>query len=115
MPQTLSGAPYQKLDYKYTPKLNGSLYTGEPFQEDAPWRNFPTEPSTGNLINNNLKSANPPPQANFHYPSANHRLGNNEPILPGIVECNGFYVIEDNPLFSNHNECFCPWVPKKQC
>jgi|688.fasta_scaffold1575465_1 hypothetical protein len=118
MSHKISGAPYSPLQYTYKPKLNGGLYTGQPFLENAPWRNFPNEPSTGSLINNNLRSANPPNQAMFHYPSANHRLGNNEPDLPGIIECNGFYVIQDdqdNKAFSDHKDCFCQWKPIKQC
>jgi hypothetical protein len=84
--------------------LNGGLFTGEPFQKDAPWRNFPTKPETGDLINKNLISANPPPSGVYHYPSANHRPGNNTPFLPGIDECKGFFVINDKSLL-NKEDC----------
>ena len=63
--------------------LNGGLYTGEPFQKDAPWRNFPAVPDAGYLTHVNLRSAQPPPGATTQF-SAGLRPGNNEPRLPGV-------------------------------
>ena len=102
------GSQYQPTKYEYKPVLNGGLYTGEPFQKDAPWGNYPAKPETGYLINQNLKSANPPPLATYHYPSANHRPGNNTPELPGIIECHGFYMINDDRKFSDDCITYCP-------
>jgi hypothetical protein len=100
----LTYAPYEHDEFVYKPMLNGGLFTGEPFQKDAPWKNFPTKPETGNLVYNNLASANPPPGAQYHYPSANHRPGNNTPDLYGIEQCKSFYVIKDDSLL-NKEDC----------
>lgn len=48
-----------------------------------PYYSIPVEPNVSNMINNNLKSANPPPNAIYHYPGTN-RLGNNTMSMPGI-------------------------------
>lgn len=101
----LLGAPFRPVLYEYRPKLNGGLYTGEPFTKNAPWGNVPFKPETGSLLQEALPSANPPPLATFHYPSANHRPGNNTPDLPGIVECHGFYMINDTRTFSKQPNC----------
>jgi hypothetical protein len=108
------GYSYVPLTYKYQPKVNGGLYTGEAFEKDAPWGNFPVKPETGSYINKNLVSANPPPLAQYHYPSAEHRPGNNTPELPGIVKCNnyGFYAIEDDRVFSKDCLTYCALNPK---
>jgi hypothetical protein len=114
MSSKLTGAPFTPIAYKYTPKINGGLYTGEPFQADAPWRNFPAEPSTDYLINTNLRSVEtlqPHPQQFFHYPGGGYRPGNNTPTLPGIVNCNGLniYAIDDG------KQSACYWKPKPTC
>ena len=56
------------------PSYNAGLYTGVPF--NGPWGNIPVAPTTTNMINNNLKSANPPP--------GTQRLGNNYQAMPGV-------------------------------
>ena len=63
------------------PSYNGGLYTGVPFS--GPWGNIPVYPTTTNMINNNLKSANPPPGADVAYPGT-ERLGNNYQAMPGV-------------------------------
>jgi hypothetical protein len=103
MSSSLKGSPFTPIKYEYKPKLNGGLYTGEPFKENAPWANIPVKPETGTLINENLKSANPPPFAQFHYVGGEHRPGNNTPTLPGIKSCDGWNMIDyDTP---NTNDC----------
>jgi len=67
------------------PKLNGGLYTGEPFTKDAPWANVPVVPDVDYMTNINLKTANPPPGAIYQYPGHN-RPGNNEQNMPGVVK-----------------------------
>ena len=63
--------------------LNGGLYTGESFKPNAPWGNVPVIPDASYMIHHNLRSANPPPEALFHYPGT-VRPGNNEPVYNGI-------------------------------
>lgn len=55
--------------------VNGGLYTGEPFEANAPWANVPVQPDVIALAQN-LKSANPPPRAIEQLPSYT-RPGNN--------------------------------------
>lgn len=109
----IQGAPFRPFTYDYKPKLNGGLYTGEAFQQNAPWANIPFKPETGSLLQEALPSANPPPLAMFHYPSADHRPGNNTPELPGIVECHGFYMINDNRILSNDCSTHCATFPRQ--
>lgn len=63
------------------PSYNAGLYTGIPFA--GPWGNVPVAPTTTNHINNNLKSANPPPGGDVSYPGT-QRLGNNYQAMPGV-------------------------------
>lgn len=65
------------------PKLNGGLYTGEPFYKNAPWANVPCIPDVDYMTHVNLRSANPPPGAIYQYPG-NVRPGNNYQKMPGI-------------------------------
>lgn len=60
---------------------NGGLYGGP--QSNRPWASIPVVPTTANMINQNLLSANPPPGANVQYPGSN-RLGNNYQAMPGV-------------------------------
>lgn len=60
---------------------NGGLYGGP--QSTRPWANIPTIPTTTNLINKNLLSANPPHGATEQYPGSS-RLGNNHTSMPGV-------------------------------
>ena len=64
-----------------SPTHNAGLYSGPAF--NGPWGNIPVVPTTANLINNNLRSANPPPGATTQYPGTN-RLGNNYIAMPGV-------------------------------
>ena len=80
-------SPYNYNGYGSPPelKLNGGLYTGEPFQEGAPWANVPVVADIDYMIHQNLRSANPPPQALFQYPGT-VRPGNNFQAMTGIVK-----------------------------
>ena len=75
-------------DYKYIPPnkpvLNGGLYTGEPFK--GPWGNVPVIADTVYLVNENLKSVNPPPNAGIQYAPYGVRPGNNFHKFEGIKE-----------------------------
>jgi hypothetical protein len=84
---------YAKLDAtSYVPPppraLNGGLYTGEPFQQNAPWANVPVVPDVDYMTNVNLRSANPPPGAVFQYPG-NTRPGNNFQQNTGLTPFGG--------------------------
>jgi hypothetical protein len=65
------------------PSLNGGLYTGEPFQANAPWANVPATPDAVSLMMHTLQSANPPPGARYHVPGAT-RPGNNLLDTPNL-------------------------------
>lgn len=74
------------------PKLNGGLYTGTPFYENAPWGNVPVRPTTAYMTNVNLRTANPPVQALFQM-QAGFRPGNNtDDMMPGLQA----YIGTDN-------------------
>ena len=66
-------------------KLNGGLYTGEPFKEGAPWANVPVVADIDYMIHHNLRSANPPLEALFQYPGT-IRPGNNYQNMTGIAK-----------------------------
>jgi hypothetical protein len=72
-------------------KLNGGLYTGEPFASSA-WGNVPIVPDSGNMVRNGLRIGNePPPGATLQY-VAWERPGNSSPDTAGLVadEWTGF-------------------------
>lgn len=63
------------------PKLNGGLYTGEPFRRDAPWGNTPVVPDSVLLIRDTLRSAHPPPGVtNRQYPGDSRPGNNSHPV-----------------------------------
>lgn len=70
--------------------LNGGLYTGEPFEANAPWANVPVIPDGVYMTHFNLRSANPPKDALFQYVGTN-RPGNNDLLMHGIRESKGPY------------------------
>ena len=80
---------YSYLDALPTPipprQVNGGLYTGIPFAQNAPWGNVPVVPDAQVMVRDNLKSANPPPNAQFFIPSFT-RPGNNEQKLTDYMD-----------------------------
>lgn len=62
------------------PSLNGGLYTGQKFLDNAPWANVPVTPDAV-ALSQNLKSANPPPRAAEYLPTY-PRPGNNHVESP---------------------------------
>lgn len=69
---------YDKYAPPPKPSLNGGLYTGEAFQTNAKYRNFPNEPDVVYLRSTALLSANPPPGAISQYTASELlRPGNN--------------------------------------
>merc|ERR1711907_187666 len=74
------------------PSYNGGLYgasigqdplTANGPQFNGPWGNIPVTPTTTNMVNKNLVSAEPPPGATEQYIGTN-RQGNNFTAMPGI-------------------------------
>lgn len=76
-------------------KLNGGLYTGEPFAPGAPWANVPVIPDAGYMTYVNLRSANPPAAALTQYPGG-QRPGNNTQVMPGVEVCSQRYGLVCN-------------------
>jgi hypothetical protein len=79
-------------------KLNGGLYTGEPFKKGAPWANVPVRPTAAYMTNINLRSANPPTLALYQL-QAGYRPGNNtDDYLEGLGQFGCIpYEILDKP------------------
>ena len=67
--------------FQYKKEVNGGLYGGE--QSTKPWASIHVDVNQNNLMQNNLKSANPPPGASEQYVGGN-RLGNNYVIMEKI-------------------------------
>jgi hypothetical protein len=67
-------------------KLNGGLYTGEPFAKDALYANVPVLPAAAYWANENLKSSVNVPQQAFYQLQGDFRPGNNstDPIMPEL-------------------------------
>ena len=63
------------------PRLNGGLYTGEPFRAGAGWAAVPTVPDSIALIQNTLPSANPPPGIVGRQVPLDARPGNNSYVV----------------------------------
>ncbi len=66
------------------PSLNGGLYTGKPFDKNAPHANIPVIPDEGYMTHFNLMSAKPPIEAKSQY--NNIRPGNNYHGAVGIQQ-----------------------------
>lgn len=82
------------------PSLNGGLYSGEPFERNAPWANVPVTPETTFMINENLNRGNvTAPGANYQYPPT--RQGNN------YVEWKGLSKYEGTALNSGPFNIYC--------
>jgi len=76
---------------------HGGLFSGTPSYN--PWNAIPVTPTMTNYVQNNLRSANPPPGATQQYVGSN-RLGNNYVSMPGVYwhnpnnNMNGKYAIK---------------------
>ena len=76
---------------------HGGLFSGPPSYH--PWNAIPVTPTMTNYVQNNLRSANPPPGATQQYVGTN-RLGNNYVSMPGVYwhnptnHMNGKYAIK---------------------
>ena len=73
------------------PSLNGGLYTGEPFDYNAPWANIHIDPDATEYMYNNLRRGNiPPPNARLQYPAT--RPGNSQVEWRGLSKFEGTHV-----------------------
>jgi hypothetical protein len=82
----LGWSEYNFKEYAKIPpsKINGGLYTGEKFNDNAEYGNIDILPSEDYMTNKNLASANPPKSALYQY--NNHRPGNNPVIGYGLSQ-----------------------------
>jgi hypothetical protein len=96
------------------PSLNGGLYTGQPFQKDAPWGNVPVTPDATPMIHDNLRRGNTPPfQAIYQYPGT--RQGNSKVHWKGLHRYEGTAInsgpfhIYCAPCHPPHDKdaCYC--------
>lgn len=71
------------------PALNGGLYTGEKFLDGAPWANVPVRPTSAYMINQTLRSANPPIQALFQLQSGFRPGNNSDDPMTGVLAFTG--------------------------
>ena len=76
------------------PVPNGGLFGGP--QAMGPYASIYVTPTTTNLINRNLASADPPPGARVQYPGT-HRLGNNYIAMPGVYWYNDTHPVNKGP------------------
>jgi hypothetical protein len=65
--------------------VHGGLYNATP--SNNPWNSIPVTATMTNYIQNNLRSANPPPGATEQYIQSN-RLGNSYGPQPGVYRFN---------------------------
>lgn len=70
------------------PRLNGGLYTGEPFMKGAGWANIPIRPTTAYMTNQNLRSSSIVPLPALFQMNVGYRPGNNssDDKMPGIAD-----------------------------
>lgn len=68
-------------------QVNGGLYTGEPFKENAPWGNRPIIPEAHIMVSN-LASQHPGAQDMI---PGTTRLGNNTQVFPNHEKYNTSY------------------------
>ena len=66
-------------------KPNGGLYTGTTPPPNAEWGVVPVIPEAYIYMTENLKSANPPPNAETMIAGGSTRLGNNTAVFPNSV------------------------------
>lgn len=73
----------------YKPPLNGGLYTGEPFEKNAPWGNIPINPDVDYLIPIGLSLGNPPKDAFCQFPGTMRPGNNYQNMQPCVKKQNG--------------------------
>jgi len=84
---------FEAQGYQPVPKptLNGGLYTGEPFDSNAPYGYIHVDPDATEYMYNNLRRGhNPPPNARLQYPGT--RSGNSYVEWRGLSRYEGTNV-----------------------
>ena len=76
------------------PVPNGGLFGGP--QAMGEYASIHVTPTAANMINNNLRSANPPPGATEQYPGTN-RSGNNYQAMPGVYWYSDTHPVNRGP------------------
>ena len=76
------------------PVPNGGLFGGP--QAMGEYASIHVTPTATNMIQNNLRSANPPPGATEQYPGTN-RLGNNYVPMPGVYWYSDTHPVNKGP------------------
>lgn len=79
---------------------HGGLYSGPESQN--PWNSIRVTPTMTNYIQNNLRSANPPPGATEQYVGT-PRLGNNYVPMPGVYWYNPPEMANKYAIKATHN------------
>lgn len=79
---------------------HGGLYSGP--ESKNPWNSIPVTPTMTNYIQNNLRSANPPPGATEQYVGT-PRLGNNYAPMPGVYWYNPPEMSGKHAIMVTHN------------
>jgi hypothetical protein len=109
MNSSIGWSEYNQDKYEKPPprSLNGGWFTGERFKKNSPYGNVALIPDTGYMIHYNLRSANPPPGAIYHYPG-HTRIGNNFQNTIGIVT-DEIYNISGNEMECgpHKQQCSC--------
>jgi hypothetical protein len=82
LPELRANNPYTAIPPS---PVNGGLFSGK--QAVGAYASIPVPPTSTYYIHYNLRSANPPPGAIYHYPATN-RMGNNYTPMPGIYWLN---------------------------
>lgn len=75
----------------YVPPLNGGLYTGEPFEKNAPWGNIPINPDVDFIIPIGLSLGNPPKDAFCQFPGTTRAGNNHQNMTPCMKKQIGMY------------------------
>ena len=81
---------------------HGGLFSGP--ESNNPWNSIPVTPTMTNYIQNNLRSAHPPPGATEQYIGTN-RLGNNYSSKPGVYWFNPTDHMEGKFKIQGTKEC----------
>lgn len=85
-------------------KLNGGLYTGEPFKGD--WGNIPIVPDAGHIANERRFYA-------YHHPVSHVRHGNNVPFPPRTSDVHAFPEISAIFPVTTSTKMCAPTMPKQ--
>jgi hypothetical protein len=92
------------------PALNGGLYTGVPFQQNAPWANVQMRPSSAYMTRLGLEKVDIddvlPPSMAYYQMTPGFRPGNNtDDTINGLVSCYGLSCVNQPPCVKKAPKC----------